>query len=434
MATGDLAWRRFDNWRTLAIISLVLPQYIQTVSAGAPVAVTRPAILLMTFRIQRALTEDAVVLTVSGDIATGREAELRALLDAEIDRPVILDLKDLAVVDRAGLLLLAGCEAGGARLTNCPGYVREWIEREREFAGLHQGTGHLRHEENAMAQVSTSAVEEGRFESAGGLNIFFRSWRPQSTPRGLVVIVPGFNAHSAYYAWVAEQFVADGLAVYALDLRGRGKSDGERFYVEKFADYVSDVAGFVRLAKSREPGARTFLLGHSAGGVVACLYTIEQQAELAGLICESLAHQVPAPDFALAVFKGLAHVAPHAHVLHLKNEDFSRDPGAVAAMNADPLIAHETQPTQTLAEMVRADDRLKKEFPLITLPVLILHGTADKATRPSGSQLFFDTTGSKDKTLKLYDGHFHDLLNDIGKELVIADIKGWIDARLPAVR
>ena len=97
-------------------------------------------------------------------------------------------------------------------------------------------------------------------------------------------------------------------------------------------------------------------------------------------------------------------------------------------MNADPLIAHETQPTQTVAEMVRADERLKKEFPLITLPVLILHGTADKATKPSGSQLFYDTAGSTDKTLKLYDGHFHDLLNDVDKEVVMADITQWIDA------
>ena len=99
-------------------------------------------------------------------------------------------------------------------------------------------------------------------------------------------------------------------------------------------------------------------------------------------------------------------------------------------MNADPLIAHETQPTQTVAEMVRSDERLKREFPLITLPVLILHGTLDKATRPSGSQLFYDTTGSTDKTLKLYEGHFHDLLNDVDKEVVMADINGWIGARL----
>jgi acylglycerol lipase len=120
-------------------------------------------------------------------------------------------------------------------------------------------------------------------------------------------------------------------------------------------------------------------------------------------------------------------------VLHLKQQDFSRDPQAVQAMNDDPLIAHETQPTKTLAEMVRADERLKRAFSLITLPVLILHGTADKAARPSGSQLFYDTAGSADKTLRLYDGAFHDLLNHVGKEAVIADIKGWMNPHAPVV-
>ena len=99
-------------------------------------------------------------------------------------------------------------------------------------------------------------------------------------------------------------------------------------------------------------------------------------------------------------------------------------------MNNDPLIAHETQPAQTMAAMVRADERLKQEFPMITLPVLILHGTLDKNTRPSGSQHFYDMAGSTDKTLKLYQGAVHDLLNDIDKNLVMRDIKDWINARI----
>jgi alpha-beta hydrolase superfamily lysophospholipase len=263
-----------------------------------------------------------------------------------------------------------------------------------------------------------------------GLKLCLRSWRPERAPRAAVVLVHGFNSHSGYYAWVGEQLAKKGLAVYALDLRGRGKSDGERFYVAKFGDYVSDVATTVDLAKSREGNLPFFLLGHSAGGVVSCLYTLENQAKLRGLICESFAFQVPAPDFALAVLKGLSHLAPHAHVLKLKNEDFSRDPKVVAAMNADPLIEHEVQPTLTVAEMVRADERLKKEFSKITLPVLILHGTADKAAKPSGSKLFHETAGSSDKTLKLYEGYYHDPLNDVGKEVVLADISSWIDAHV----
>ena len=276
----------------------------------------------------------------------------------------------------------------------------------------------------------TKAHEE-RIDSSKGVQIFVRSWLPESAPRAVVVVCHGVNAHGGQYAWVGEQFVASGLAAYALDLRGRGKSDGERFYVEDVADYVSDVAATVKLAKSRHPGVPLFLLGHSAGGVVSSVYTLENQHELAGFICESFAFQVPAPGFALAAIKGLSHIAPRVPVLKLKNEDFSRDPNAVAALNNDPLTAHEVQPAITVAALVRADERLRDEFPLITLPVLIMHGTDDKATVCRGSEFFYETAGSKDKTLKLYEGHYHDLFNDIGKEGVMADVKGWIDAHLP---
>ena len=280
-----------------------------------------------------------------------------------------------------------------------------------------------------MSTVQEAVEREEMVVSVGGLRVFVRSWQPVA-PRGVVVICHGFNSHSGHYTWTGDRLAAKGLATYALDLRGRGRSDGERFYVEKMSDYVHDLATVVTLAKARHHGLPAFVLGHSAGGVTACIYALEHAQELAGLICESFAFELPAPDFAIAALKGLSHLAPHAHVLRLKNEDFSRDPAVVRALNDDPLTANETQPTLTVAELARADARLRKEFGLITMPVLILHGTADKATKPSGSQAFFDAAGSSDKTLKFYDGHVHDLLNDIGKETVLADILGWIDARL----
>jgi acylglycerol lipase len=266
--------------------------------------------------------------------------------------------------------------------------------------------------------------------SNGGLELFYRSWRPGLSPRAVVVIVPGFNSHSGYYEWVAEQLTTRGLAAYAIDLRGRGQSEGERFYVDRFEDYVSDVHTLVTLARSRDSGLPIFLLGHSAGGVVACLYAAEHQSELAGLICESFAFKVPAPDVALSLLKGLSHVAPHAHVLRLKNEDFSRDPAIVHQMNGDPLIADEKQPTQTVAQMVRADQRLEREFPNFKLPLLILHGTSDKATKPSGSRQFYAAAGSRDKTLKLYDGAYHDLLNDTDRDHVMSDVTTWIESHV----
>jgi acylglycerol lipase len=273
--------------------------------------------------------------------------------------------------------------------------------------------------------------KEGSFKGVGGLTIHTRTWLPDAAPRAVVVIVHGFNSHSGHYQWVGEQFAGQGLAAYALDLRGRGKSEGDRFHVDKAQDYIDDVDTLVDIARASHPGLPVFLLGHSAGGVISCVYTLDHQDKLTGLICESFAHQLPAPDVALAVLKGLSHIVPNAHVLKLDNAGFSRDPKVVEALNNDPLIADEVQPTGTVATMVRADERLKKEFGNITLPVFILHGTLDKVTKPSGSQEFYELAGAKDKTLKLYEGHYHDLLNDIDKEIVMADIQQWIDQRIP---
>ena len=215
-----------------------------------------------------------------------------------------------------------------------------------------------------MTPTVMSWAREEMVQGKGG-RLFVRSLRPVGKARGVVLLVHGFNSHSGYYAWVADRLVASGLAAYAVDLRGRGQSDGERFFVESMEDYVHDVETLAAIAREREPGLPVFVLGHSAGGVVACVYALEHQSELAGLVCESFAYQVPAPDLALAVLKGLSHIAPHAHVLKLENKDFSRDPGAVQAMNEDKLIANEVQPTQTVAAMVRADERLEKEIPLL---------------------------------------------------------------------
>lgn len=280
-----------------------------------------------------------------------------------------------------------------------------------------------------MDAVTGARTTEETFDNRG-TEIFYRSWHPEAAPRAVVVLVHGFNAHGGQYAWTAERLVEAGFAVYAPDLRGRGQSAGERFYVDDIGDYVSDLAGTIAIAKSRDPGLKLFVLGHSAGGVTAATYALDFQAEIDGFICESFAFQVPAPGFIITALKGLSHIAPHLGVLKLNNADFSRDPAAVAALNADPFTQDETQPAATVAALARADDRLHDEFPTLTLPLLILHGMADKATVPAGSQFFFDTAGSADKTLKLYEGHYHDLLADLGKEAVFADILGWIEGRV----
>jgi acylglycerol lipase len=273
-------------------------------------------------------------------------------------------------------------------------------------------------------------MPEETFASPDNVRIHLRSWKPDGDPRAVVVICHGFNSHGGQYAGTASNLARQGFAVYAPDLRGRGLSEGERFYVSDINEYVADLSGAVSIAKANHPGLPVFVLGHSAGGVTSCVYALNHQASIDGLICESFAFQVPAPGFALAAIKGLSHIAPRLGVLTLHMKDFTRDPEALKQLEEDPLTRNEVQPAMTVAALVRADERLHDSFGQITIPLLVLHGTADKATVYHGSEYLHTHAGSRDKTLKLYEGHYHDLLNDIGKEDVLNDVVAWIEARI----
>ena len=277
--------------------------------------------------------------------------------------------------------------------------------------------------------MTRSAATEQWLDGTGG-RIFTRHWEPEGMPKASLVLCHGVNSHGGQYLRAGEEFASRGFAVTALDLRGRGKSDGERFYIDSIDEYVADLALAIELARSKQPRLPLYVLGHSAGGVTSVTYALDHQDEIDGLICESFAFRVFAPNFALKLLEGASHVLPHTHVLRLKMEDFSRDPEWVAQLKADPLTDNEVQPVATVAAFARAGERFEREFGRITLPVLIIHGTADKATRPDGSEQFFKKAGSADKTLKLYDGYAHDLLNDVGKEQVFDDVEQWIEERL----
>ncbi len=269
------------------------------------------------------------------------------------------------------------------------------------------------------------------FAGSDGIELFARSWRPTTVARGIVVLVHGFKSHSGLYDWPAQQLVQRGLAVYAHDLRGHGLSQGARYHVDQFDDYVRDLEVFVARARARERAVPLFMLGHGAGGVVACLYALDHQRELAGLISEGLSFERTPPDMALVPPRGVSHLAPHAQLSSVRDEDFSRDAAFVARMQRDPLVAHTPGTVQLLAELMRADRVLAENFSRIYLPLLVLHGTDDHVAKLEGSRHFYEETGSIDRTLNLYQGHYHDLLNDLGKERVTSDIAEWITSRIP---
>jgi len=280
---------------------------------------------------------------------------------------------------------------------------------------------------NSEEKVTSATFSTNKVQS-----VFYRNWRVNLKPKAIVLIVHGLNSHSGYYQNFALQLNENNYEVYAMDLHGRGHSDGERYYVADYKDIIADIDLVLQTARAAQPTLPIFLFGHSAGGIFASVYAVEHQHQLKGLISESFALQLPAPAFAMAVMTFLGYIIPHVRLVKLNNQDFSRERSVVEAMNNDPLLAHERQPAKTMQQLLRAAAWLKKKMPDIKLPLFILHGTADKVTQSGGSNYFMEHAASTDKQLKLYEGYFHDLLNDKDNAIVVRDIIQWLNAQVEA--
>ena len=272
----------------------------------------------------------------------------------------------------------------------------------------------------------------GSFDGLGGLNLFEHWWLPRSGSRATVVIVHGLKDHGARYDYVGEWFSERGYATYALDLRGHGRSDGERFFVNSFDEYVDDLAAFVGRVREREAGKQTFLLGYSMGGAVASLFVLLRKPELEGLILSAAALE-PTENVSPALIllsRVISRLFPRAPVTKVDVKALSHLPEVIEAARKDPLSNERPAPARTGYEILRAMRRIREKAPEIELPLLVMHGTEDHLTNPRGSQRLFKLAGSKDKELKLYEGFYHEIMNETERKRVLEDITRWLEERL----
>jgi acylglycerol lipase len=179
---------------------------------------------------------------------------------------------------------------------------------------------------------------DGFFQASDGLSLYEQSWRPEGKPKGVLVIVHGLKDHSARYAAFADELVTHGYAVYAFDLRGHGRSAGQRVYVRTFDQYLADLDVFLGRVRAHEPGEPLFLFGHSMGGAIVTLYTITRQPHLQGVLLSGAALRVDAPSPLMFGTRVIASIAPSAGVFQLDAKTFSRDPAVVRADLSDPLV------------------------------------------------------------------------------------------------
>ncbi|RKP52772.1 alpha/beta hydrolase [Trinickia fusca] len=253
--------------------------------------------------------------------------------------------------------------------------------------------------------------------------------------RATVALVHGLAEHAGRYAALAERLNAAGIELVAVDLRGHGRSPGERTWVTRFDDYLLD--GEALLGAAARPGTPLFLMGHSMGGTVATLFAIERLARfaertraLSGLILSSPAlapgHDVPRWKIAAGSF--MSRVWPRFPAMKIDAGLLSRDRAVVDANRADPLVHHGNVPARTGAEILAAMARIENGRATLALPVLVYHGTEDKLTEPDGSRDFAAQVGSPDCTLTIYEGSYHETMNDLDRDQVIAWLIDWIAA------
>ncbi|MGI9047772.1 MAG: lysophospholipase [Rubrobacteraceae bacterium] len=272
----------------------------------------------------------------------------------------------------------------------------------------------------------------GAFAGSGGVTLFERWWRPDGPVRATVILIHGLKDHSARYTHVAESLAGSGYAVYAFDLRGHGMSEGERYFTRSFDEYVDDTKVFYSRTREREPENPIFLFGHSMGGLISCLYAIGQDCGLSGLVLSAPALE-PGPGVSpvlIHLARILGRVLPRAPVVKLDVEKISRGPEVVRAAREDPLSDHRPSPARLGSEMLRAMRIVRERAKEIPLPVLVMHGTTDELASPAGSEWLHERVASTDKTLRLYEGLYHEILNEPEKEQVLTDLLRWLDARV----
>jgi acylglycerol lipase len=272
--------------------------------------------------------------------------------------------------------------------------------------------------------------EEGGLAGAAGIELYWQAWLPEAEPRALVVIAHGASEHSSRYAHVAERLVAAGYGVYAIDHRGHGRSQGKRAQLDRLDHVVADLRAFVDLAAGRHPDAPVYLLGHSMGGGISIAYAVRHQETLAGLV---LSGPVADPDAAGAVTRALSRVvsaiAPDLGVYSVDAALVSRDPEVVRSYEDDPLVHHDKLPARTVSELSSAVQRFPAEVPGLRLPLLVMHGSADQLVPPAGSRMVYERAGSEDKTLEIWEGLHHEILNEPEQEQVIDLVVGWLGER-----
>jgi alpha-beta hydrolase superfamily lysophospholipase len=268
----------------------------------------------------------------------------------------------------------------------------------------------------------TQYVEDG---------LYFRHWPSAASPKAVVLLVHGLGEHCERYTALAEALNSAGYAVCSLDLPGHGRSDGVRGHISSFENYRTAVLSLHKHARESYPEIDCFIIGHSMGGLITTDLLIHHQDLFKGALLSGSAIQSPQqpPAWQISLITGLSKLMPKLGALSLDASCICRDKSVVDAYMGDPLVSKEKLSAKFLVEMFKTMEACQKNAKAITLPIRIMHGSADVMTDPQGSQLLHDLVSSDDKELEIYEGLFHEIFNEPEAPAIYQQVVNWLDKR-----
>jgi alpha-beta hydrolase superfamily lysophospholipase len=273
---------------------------------------------------------------------------------------------------------------------------------------------------------------EKTFTSEKDATIYYQSWKPDGAPRSVLVVVHGLAEHSGRYERFARHFVEHGFAVFALDHPGHGRSSGTPGHVGRFSEYLASLDQLRSKIAEEMPGLPRVLLGHSLGGLISTSYLLQNQDAFLGCILSgpAIKANVEPAAFQMKLIRFLSRALPRTGALRLDSRGVSRDPEEVKRYVEDPLVYNGKLSARLVAELFDEMQHVQSEAARITLPLLILHGGADPMASPDGSRFLDERVASRNKTLEIYPGLYHEIFNEPEREQIFDDILRWLDELL----
>ena len=275
----------------------------------------------------------------------------------------------------------------------------------------------------------------GTLQAIDGVDLHCRCWLPSVPPKAIVQLVHGYGEHIGRYEYVAKRLTQSAFAVYGYDMRGHGRSEGRRGYINDFSELVTDLKTVFSNIHQNFPTLPCFILAHSLGTTVTLQLLIQDPPKVVGVALSGTAVQpvasVPRPIAALS--GALGDLLPRIPTITLDAAALSKDENVVRNYKNDPFVFSKAIPARSGAAMNRAFTNTRKNLGFVVTPLLILHGGSDRLIAPRGSELAYEKVGSTDKTLEVLEGLNHEILNEPEKDEVIDKITDWFSARIPKV-